>query len=97
MKPCVRRRVNAMSSSLDYFHRGLSRAFAQQRAKQEQHSKKDLQKVCNDVVDSNVTNTNTIGKHSNVIANTKLTDEQYQTTIIEKMINHIRQKDKTND
>ena len=76
-----------MSTSLDYFSRGITRAFAKRQAEQaKQQTLQIAQKVDGDAI---ATTTNTINQQSS--------DEQYRVTIIEKMINHIRQKDKTND
>ncbi|MNR46676.1 hypothetical protein D3C85_1656780 [compost metagenome] len=80
-------------SSLDYFNRGITRALARRKKQQSnQHTKAD-----GDVTTITNTIANT-GKCSNVITTTKLTDEQYQITIIEMMVNLIhKQKDKTNE
>ncbi|MCE6977222.1 hypothetical protein EI534_07350 [Pseudomonas frederiksbergensis] len=82
-----------MSSSLDYFNRGLSRAFARRK---EQHSKQPVQKINNDVIESNAQERKA-KQQTNVDSNrtshtASLTDEQYQATIIERMIAHIKQK-----
>lgn len=68
-------------SSLDYFTAGIAKAVARRKAQQ---SKQNVQKADNDV--SNVTTTaiNTTTQQSS--------DEQYQATIIQLMVNHIRQK-----
>ncbi|VVO86135.1 hypothetical protein PS900_02079 [Pseudomonas fluorescens] len=88
-----------MSTSLDYFSRGLERAFAKRQA---ERSKQPVQKVNNVVIESNVQErkqqTNIEKVDSNItitttVSNTaSLTDEQYQTTIIQKMITHIKSK-----
>lgn len=75
-------------SNLDYFTAGIAKAVARRKAQQPKQSIQTTQKVCNDA--------------SNILATTnivvKLSDEQYRTTIIQKMINHIRQKkEKNND
>lgn len=74
-----------MSSSLDYFNRGITRAFERRKEQQSKQNVQHVQKVDSDA--SNVvTTTNT--KQS--------TDEQYRTTIIQLMVNHIKQKKETN-
>lgn len=79
-----------MSTSLDYFSRGITRAFAKRQAEQaKQQTLQIAQKVDGDAIATTTNTTNTINQQSS--------DEQYRVTIIEKMINHIRQKDKTND
>ena len=79
-------------SNLDRLSRGLTKA-VERRAKQreEQHAQQavQVQKVDNSVSDASATTTaNTI---------TKLSEEQYQTTIIQKILNHINhRKEETN-
>ncbi|WP_223457120.1 hypothetical protein [Pseudomonas sp. A-R-26] len=69
-------------SNVDAFTRGLTQAVAR-RTKQQ--SAQQTQKVDSGVSNATTTtNTNTTIQQSS--------DEQYQATIIEKMINHIRQK-----
>jgi hypothetical protein len=81
-------------SNLNSFSRGLARAAAQakdRRAKEEAQA--TIQKVDSDV--SNATTTEQIEEPSNLVPETNLTtlsDDQYQTTIIQKMLNHIKQK-----
>ena len=81
-------------SNLDSFGRGLARAAAQakdRRAKEEAQA--TIQKVDSDV--SNATTTLHIEEPSNLVSEINLktlSDDQYQTTIIQKMLNHIKQK-----
>lgn len=76
------------SSSLDHFSRGLTKA-VERRAKQreEQHAQQavQVQKIDNSASDASATTTT-----ANTI--TKLSIEQYQATIIQKMLNHINQR-----
>lgn len=87
-----------MSTSLDYFARGLERVFAKRQA---ERSKQPAQKVNKVVIESNVPErkakqqTNVDKVDGNTASNTvSLTDELYQATIIQKMITHIHSKRK---
>lgn len=77
------------SSSSEHVSIQLTKAFGRQRAKQrkEQHAQQavQVQKIDNSASDASVTTTT-----ANSI--TKLSVEQYQATIIQKMLNHINQK-----
>ena len=75
-------------SSLNYFTAGIARAVAKRKEQQSKQSIQTTQKVCSDA-------SNTIATTNTIV---KVSDEQYRTTIIQKMINHIRQKkEKNND
>ncbi|WP_460128298.1 hypothetical protein [Pseudomonas sp. S3_A09] len=81
------------STSLDYFTAGLAKAFERRRAMQQQTKQHLVQVQSADSVEGDA---NTITTFNNTI--TKLSEEQYQTTIIQLMVNHIRQKkEKQND
>lgn len=84
------------SSSLEYVSRGITRAFERRRAMQQQ-TKQHLEQVVRvQSVDSVAGDSNTNTAINSAI--TKLSDEEYRTTIIQKMVNHIRQKkEKQND
>ncbi|WP_143515827.1 hypothetical protein [Pseudomonas sp. R37(2017)] len=73
-------------TKLDYFTAGFTKAFARRSKEQlpKQHTKTDV-----DVITS--ANTINTGKVT-TITNIKLTDEQYRMTIVELMVNRIRQK-----
>lgn len=79
-----------MSTSMDYFNRGLTRAF-ERRAKESvrQKTTQIVQKAdnSNDAIIMNDSKTSDVFS-----AITKLSDEQYRTAIIEAAVNHIRQK-----
>lgn len=91
-------------SSADSFHRGLERAFA--RCTKGRQTKKHVQKSNVQAVqvpkaDSEINSISdvifntikaTTETTSPIKAITLLSDEQYRTTIIEKMINHIKSK-----
>jgi len=82
-----------MSNSLDYFARGIAKAFERRRAMQQQTKQHLVQVQSADSVEGDA---NTIATFNNTI--TKLSEEQYQATIIQLMVNHIRQKkEKQND
>lgn len=68
-------------SNLDYFTAGIAKAVARRKAQQ---SKQNVQKADNDASNVATTAINTTTQQSS--------DEQYQTTIIQLMVNHIRQK-----
>lgn len=81
------------STSLDYFTAGLAKAFERRRAMQQQTKQHLVQVQSADSVEGDA---NTSTTFNNAI--TKLSEEQYQTTIIQLMVNHIRQKkEKQND
>ncbi|NWD86181.1 hypothetical protein [Pseudomonas sp. K5002] len=79
-----------MNTSLNHFSRGIAKAAERRRAMQQQ-TKQHLEQVVKvQSVDSVAGDSNTITIVNNTI--TKLSDEEYRTTIIQKMVNHIRQK-----
>jgi len=85
-----------MSTSLNHFNRGLERAFA--RAKEQQAKQHTQQEVQVQKIDSNLSNANAITNitsHTNTVTQ-QSSDEQYQATIIQLMVNHIRQKKELN-
>lgn len=83
-------------SNLDYFMRGLERAITRQSAQREQPNVKQVQKVEGDTSTTNITGTNIIA--FNAVTTTKLSLEQYRTTIISSMIKLIaKQKEMRND
>lgn len=74
-----------MNRNMDYYSRGIANAFARRKAQQPKQSIQTTQKVCSDA--------------SNILATTnivvKLSDEQYRTTVIQRMITLIHNKRKT--
>lgn len=74
-----------MSTSLDYFSRGLERAFA--RRKEQAKQQTIVEKVNNIAIESNAP---TIP--STPTASVKQSDEQYRMTIIEKMTTLIHKR-----
>ena len=70
-----------MNRNMDYYSRGIANAFARRKAQQ---PKQNVQKADNDASNVATTAINTTTQQSS--------DEQYQTTIIQLMVNHIRQK-----
>lgn len=83
-----------MSSSLDHFSRGLTKA-VERRAKAQQQTKQLVEKAHGN---SEAIITNDSKTRDVFSAITKLSDEQYRTAIIEAAVNLIRQKkEKQND
>ena len=79
-----------MSTSLDHFSRGLAKAFARRAKQQTKHHVQHIQKVDSEAA--------TITNNGNATTNTttKLSNEQYRMSIIQKMLTLIaKQKDKT--
>lgn len=72
-------------SNLDYFSRGLIKAFERQRAMQQQVN------VVSDDRDSTIT-TNTIIKTTTDTSITKFSDRLNQTIIVKEMISLIKQR-----
>lgn len=82
----------------DLFMRGLERAFARRaKEKQQQSNAQHVQNVVSD--DNNTVITTNINKSTSTDnAITSLDrDEQYRTTLIQKMINHMKQKKELNN
>ena len=84
-----------MSTSLNHFNRGLERAFVRRKQQAKQHAQQEVQVQ---KIDSNLSNANAITNitsHTNTVTQ-QSSDEQYQATIIQLMVNHIRQKKELN-
>jgi hypothetical protein len=76
--------------------RGLERATTRQPAQREQPNVKQVQRVEGDTSTTNITGANIIAP--NAVTTTKLSLEQYRTTIISSMIKLIaKQKEMRND
>ena len=72
-------------SSLDYFTAGIAKAVARRKEQQSKQSIQTTQKVCSDA-------SNTIATTNAIV---KLSDEQYRTTVTQRMITLIHNKRKT--
>ncbi|MGY2174786.1 hypothetical protein [Pseudomonas azotoformans] len=83
-------------SNLDYFKRGLERSIARQSVRRESPNVQQVQKVEADTSNHSITGANVIAP--NAVTTTKLSLEQYRTTIISSMIELItKQKEMRND
>lgn len=74
-----------MNRNMDYYSRGIANAFARRKAQQPKQSVQATSKLDSD--------TNNILATTNAIV--KLSDEQYRTTVTQRMITLIRNKRKT--
>lgn len=82
-----------MSSSLEYFNRGIANAFARRRRAMQQQTTQQAQHVVqNQKVDNSVSDANAI---TNITINTSTiisTDEQYKKAIVQSMIVLIKKR-----